>query len=79
MLRLFRCAGLTAACLLSTTLALAQAPVTYRLSFPDYVRHLADVEVVFSEVTADPLEIHMSRTSPGPTRTRRCRPTAPPR
>jgi predicted metalloprotease with PDZ domain len=66
MLRLFRCAGLAAACLLSTAaVALAQAPVTYRLTFPDYVRHLADVEVVFSEVTADPLEIHMSRTSPG--------------
>ena len=29
------------------------------------MRHLADVEVVFREVTADPLEIHMSRTSPG--------------
>jgi predicted metalloprotease with PDZ domain len=61
MLHLFRCAGLAVAFVLtSTALALAQAPVTYRLSFPDYVRHLADVEVVF-----DPLEVHMSRTSPG--------------
>ena len=51
--------------LLTATLASAQAPVEYRLSFPDYVRHLVDVEVIFSEVTADPLEIHMSRSSPG--------------
>ena len=29
------------------------------------MRHVVDVEVVFSDVTADPLEIHMSRSSPG--------------
>jgi predicted metalloprotease with PDZ domain len=53
------------AVLLNVTLARAQAPVEYRLSFADYVRHLMDVEVVFTEVTVDPLEIHMSRSSPG--------------
>src|ERR671916_82888 len=49
----------------SVTLAAAQAAVAYRLSFADYVRHVTDIEVVFTEVTADPLEIHMSRSSPG--------------
>ena len=43
----------------------AEAPVDYRLSFPDYVRHWMDVEIVFADVAADPLEIHMPRTSPG--------------
>ena len=53
------------ACLVSATAAWAQAAVEYRLTFADYVRHLVDVEVVFSDVTADPVEIHMSRSSPG--------------
>jgi predicted metalloprotease with PDZ domain len=65
MLRALRITGLTLACLLAARLVSAQAPVDYRLSFADYVRHVVDVEVVFSDVTADPLEIHMSRSSPG--------------
>ena len=66
MPRSIRIAGLSlAAWLVAITLAWAQAPVAYRLSFADYVRHVVDVEVVFSDVTADPLEIHMSRSSPG--------------
>jgi predicted metalloprotease with PDZ domain len=40
-------------------------PVEYRLTFTNHVQHLMDVEVTFSGVTADPLEIRMSRTSPG--------------
>ena len=66
MPRSIRIAGLSlAAWLVAITLTWAQAPVDYRLSFADYVRHVVDVEVVFSDVTADPLEIHMSRSSPG--------------
>ena len=65
MLRLFRIVVSTVVASLVTVSAWAQAPVDYRLSFTDYVRHLVDVEVVFSDVTADPLEIHMSRSSPG--------------
>ena len=65
-MRSIRAVGFVAAFTLwSVTLVWAQAPVEYRLSFGDYVRHVMDVEVVFSGVTADPLEIHMSRTSPG--------------
>jgi len=65
MPRALRVIGLTVACLLASRLAWAQAAVDYRLSFADYVRHLVDVEVVFTDVTVDPLEIHMSRSSPG--------------
>ena len=43
----------------------AQAPVEYQLSFPDAVHRLLDVEVLFREVPAGPLEIRMSRSSPG--------------
>ncbi|HEY8551060.1 MAG TPA: PDZ domain-containing protein [Vicinamibacterales bacterium] len=45
--------------------AAAQAPVEYRLSFADHVHHVMDVEITFRDVTVDPLEIRMSRTSPG--------------
>jgi predicted metalloprotease with PDZ domain len=65
MPRSLHTAGFLLVALLSATAAWAQAPVDYRLSFADYVRHVVDVEVVFREVTADPLEIHMSRSSPG--------------
>jgi predicted metalloprotease with PDZ domain len=47
------------------TSAFAQSPIEYRLTFPDYVHHVMDVDVTFTEVTADPLELRMSRTSPG--------------
>jgi predicted metalloprotease with PDZ domain len=65
-MRLSRPAAWTAAfCLLVVSIAHAQAPVEYRLSFGDYVRHVMDVDVVFSDVTADPFEVHISRSSPG--------------
>ena len=50
--------------LVAATLAQAQPPIEYRLSFADHVRHVMDVEAVFP-AAPDPLEIHMSRTSPG--------------
>ena len=46
-----------AAWLVAAALSWAQAPVEYRLSFADYVRHVVDVDVVFSDVTADPLDM----------------------
>ena len=42
----------------------AQAPVTYDLRFPEPEHHWMEVEVVFPEVTADVLQVRMSRTSP---------------
>src|SRR5687767_14935655 len=43
----------------------AQAPVAYRLSVPEREHRLLDVEVTFAEVPAGPLQLRMSRSSPG--------------
>ena len=48
-----------------TTTALAQAPVEYRLSFPEPEHRWMQVEVTFRDVPAGPLQVRMSRTSPG--------------
>ena len=45
--------------------SLAQSPVTYRISFENAAHHEAEVMATFSEVPAGPLEVRMSRTSPG--------------
>ena len=45
--------------------AWAQAPVDYRLSFPEPEHHWMQVEVTFREVPQEPLQLRMSRTSPG--------------
>jgi len=45
--------------------AAAQAPVRYRLTFPDPAHHWMQVDVVFPEVAAAPLHVFMSQTSPG--------------
>jgi predicted metalloprotease with PDZ domain len=44
---------------------LAQAPVTYRVSFPAPQHHYAEVEAVFADLPSGPLELRMSRSSPG--------------
>ena len=43
----------------------AQAPVRYRLSFPEREHRLMQVEATFPDVPAGPLEARMSRSSPG--------------
>ena len=43
----------------------AQAPVSYRLSFPEPEHRWMQVEVTFRDVPAGPLQVRMSRTSPG--------------
>jgi predicted metalloprotease with PDZ domain len=43
----------------------AQSPVVYRLSFPEPQHHRMHVEVTFHDVPAGPLQVLMSRTSPG--------------
>ena len=43
----------------------AQAPVTYRLSFPAPEHHYAEVDVTFPAVAAGTLQLRMSRSSPG--------------
>jgi predicted metalloprotease with PDZ domain len=42
-----------------------QAPVTYRVSFPEPEHRFAQVEVTFPDAGSAPLEIRMSRSSPG--------------
>ena len=55
------------ALLLGATGTPAQSPdaVAYRLSFPERVHRLMDVEVIFPAVPEGPLELRMSRSSPG--------------
>jgi predicted metalloprotease with PDZ domain len=45
--------------------AFAQAPVSYRLTFREPEHRWMQVEVTFREVPAGPLELRMSRSSPG--------------
>ncbi len=45
--------------------AQAQVPVVYRLSFPEAAHHLMQVDVTFADIPAGPLELRMSRSSPG--------------
>ena len=42
-----------------------QAPVTYRVSFPEPEHRFAQVEATFPDAGASPLEVRMSRSSPG--------------
>ena len=43
----------------------AQSPVTYRLSFPEPEHRWMQVELTLADLPATPLELHMSRASPG--------------
>jgi predicted metalloprotease with PDZ domain len=49
--------------LLPTTLP-AQA-VEYEISFPNLVHHEAEISITFTGVPSQPLEVRMSRSSPG--------------
>jgi predicted metalloprotease with PDZ domain len=51
--------------LVTAAAAFAQAPVEYRLSFPEPEHRWMQVEVTFRDVPAGPLQVRMSRTSPG--------------
>ena len=49
----------------SVSIARAQAPISYRLSFPEREHHVMQVEATFTELPAGPLQLRMSRSSPG--------------
>jgi predicted metalloprotease with PDZ domain len=51
--------------LLSQPAVHTQTPVAYRLSFPEAAHHLMQVEATFTTVPPGPLELRMSRSSPG--------------
>jgi predicted metalloprotease with PDZ domain len=57
---------LLAGCLsvISESLA-ASAPIRYRFTFPEPQHHWMQVEAIFTELGAAPLELRMSRSSPG--------------
>src|SRR5688572_28233380 len=57
--------GFVAALVCFSATAHAQAPVSYRLSFPEAQHHRMQVEVTFADVPQGALEVMMSRTSPG--------------
>ena len=56
---------LVALILLFPAVALAQVPVRYDVAFPNAVHHEARITVAFEGVPAGPLELRMSRSSPG--------------
>jgi len=60
-----RHAGLAFLLVLLVQAAHAQAPVAYRLSFPEAAHHLMQVEVTFADVPPGPMALRMSRSSPG--------------
>jgi predicted metalloprotease with PDZ domain len=43
----------------------AASPIDYRFTFPEPEHRWMQVEVIFSDLPADPLELRMSRSSPG--------------
>ncbi|HEY7790555.1 MAG TPA: PDZ domain-containing protein [Vicinamibacterales bacterium] len=51
--------------LMLATPAFAQAPVAYRVSFPDLAHRSMEVEATFPDVGTGTVHIFMSRTSPG--------------
>ena len=67
-IRLRRNSAVVAAVLLAvwiSALPSAQAAIAYRLTFADREQHQMQVEVSFTDVPAGPLELRMSRSSPG--------------
>jgi predicted metalloprotease with PDZ domain len=53
------------AALAAPLLATAQTPVRYEISFPNRAHHEAEIRVTFDDIGPGPLEVRMSRTSPG--------------
>lgn len=53
------------ALLLAATSAAAQQPIRYDVAFPNAVHHEAEITITFTDLPASPLEVRMSRSSPG--------------
>src|SRR5215510_8502079 len=49
----------------TATPSFAQAPVAYHLTFPEPEHRWMQVDVSFTGLPAAPLDLHMSRASPG--------------
>lgn len=63
------CRGLVAGVVVAALGACAEPadppPVSYEISFPNRVHHEAEIRVVFPDVPPGPLQLRMSRSSPG--------------
>ncbi|MCH7683753.1 MAG: M61 family metallopeptidase, partial [Gemmatimonadetes bacterium] len=55
------CAGIFCA----TVVPAARAQIVYEVSFPNVVHHEAEISISFTDLPAVPLELRMSRSSPG--------------
>ncbi|MCH7473736.1 MAG: hypothetical protein IIA27_03620, partial [Gemmatimonadetes bacterium] len=55
------CAGIFCA----TVVPAAGAQIVYQVSFPNVVHHEAEISISFTDLPAVPLELRMSRSSPG--------------
>src|SRR5262249_51442324 len=53
------------ACVLHGSRGDGAAPVRYRFTFPEPEHHWMQVEASFTEIAGRPLELRMSRSSPG--------------
>ena len=60
-----RALPLLAALLLAPASGLAQAPIRYEISFENRAHHEAEIRVTFPDIGPGPLQVRMSRTSPG--------------
>jgi predicted metalloprotease with PDZ domain len=56
---------LAAAATVLVSLPAAAQDVTYDVRFPNAVHHEAEIQVTFTDLPAEPLELRMSRSSPG--------------
>jgi len=65
MSRRGRVLAVTILVILVPALAPAQAPVEYRLSFGEPEHRLMEVDISFRDIPTGPLELRMSRSSPG--------------
>lgn len=58
-------AGCFAAATFTVSFAQSTPSVEYHFAFPDAVHHIVDVEATFRNVPLQPLDVQMSRSSPG--------------
>lgn len=65
MLQTLRAGAAVLVVLVGVVPAAAQAPVVYKVSFPTPEHRWMQVDATFADVPAGPLQVRMSRTSPG--------------
>ncbi|MDA0329010.1 MAG: hypothetical protein O2958_08385 [Gemmatimonadetes bacterium] len=64
-MRAFVLSGLAVALLSGCGEAQSASPIRYEISFDNRAHHEAEITVTFDDLPSGPLEVRMSRTSPG--------------